>query len=130
MTNFRSNLKSEICNLKLRRHGFTVIELLIVVMIIAILAGMAMSVMAGAAELARVQRTRAIITKLDNLIGQEYEGYRTRAVPIRLAAGTRAQIAAGTRLSALRELMRMELPDRVSALTDAAGGLPTAPSAW
>src|SRR6185369_542166 len=93
------------------RLGFTLVELLIVVMIIGILASLAVSVMAGAVEQSRIQRTHAMIAKIDQLIMEHYESYRTRPVPVRIAAGTNPVIAARTRLFALRALMRMELPD-------------------
>jgi len=99
-----------------RRRAFTLTELLIVIMIIGIMAGLALSALAGATELAREQRTRAIINKLDQLIMERYEEYRTRAVPIRVAVGNNPRQAALIRLNALRELMRLELPDRISDL--------------
>jgi prepilin-type N-terminal cleavage/methylation domain-containing protein len=106
------------------KRGFTLTELLIVIMIIVILAGLALSAMSAAAELAREQRTRAIIAKLDQLIMEKYEGYRTRAVPLSLATRrpndpndrTPQRTASLARLYGLRELMRLELPDRISDL--------------
>src|SRR5262245_20885808 len=104
------------------RRAFTLTELLIVMMIIGIMAAMALSALSGATELAREQRTRAIISKLDQLIMERYEGYRTRAVPIRIpATSTTAQgtrYAAMIRLYALRDLMRMELPERITDVVD------------
>ena len=97
-------------------RAFTLMELLIVMMIMTLLAGLALSALAGAMELAREQRTRVIITKIDQLIMDRYESYRTRAVPIRVAPGTSPRAAAELRLNALRELMRLELPDRISDL--------------
>lgn len=70
-----------------RDRGFTLIEMTIVIAIIAILAAMAMSVYATAAQQARGMRTRAIIAKIDQLIGEKYESYRTRQVPIRVPNG-------------------------------------------
>lgn len=110
------------------KRGFTLTELLIVIMIIAILAGLALSAMSAAAELAREQRTRAIIAKLDQLIMEKYEGYRTRAVPLSLATRrpndpndrTPQRTASLARLNGLRELMRLEMPDRISDLGDIA----------
>jgi prepilin-type N-terminal cleavage/methylation domain-containing protein len=101
----------------LRRRGFTLMELLIVIMILAIIAGMSMMALAGAAEQAREQRTRAIITKIDSLIIERWNSYRFRAVPIRVAVNSNPRFAATARLNALRELMRMELPDRITDVT-------------
>lgn len=98
------------------RRAFTLTELLIVIAIIGIITGLGLSAFAGAVELAREQRTRSIIAKIDQLIMERYESYRTRAVPIRVPQGIGPQIAARMRLNALRDLMRMELPDRKSDL--------------
>ncbi len=99
-------------------------ELLIVIMILAIIAGMTMMALAGAAEQAREQRTRAIINKIDQLIREKYESYRTRAVPVRIPPALSGQTGGGiysarVRLYALRELMRLEMPDRISDLCTA-----------
>lgn len=126
------------------RCGFTLTELLIVIMIIAILAAMSLAALSGAVEQAREARTRAIIAKIDQLISEQYESYKTRPVPIRVPAGTPPMPeqftdsngdgvwnpgepfvdangngrydhgAARMRLYALRELMRLEMPDRIS----------------
>jgi prepilin-type N-terminal cleavage/methylation domain-containing protein len=101
------------------RKAFTLIEMTIVIAIIAILSAMALSVYNTAAQQAKGMRTRAIIAKVDQLIGEKYEGYRTRQVPIRIAPGTQPNVAAQIRLDALRELMRFEMPDRI---TDVAAG--------
>jgi prepilin-type N-terminal cleavage/methylation domain-containing protein len=98
------------------RSAFTLMELLIVIVLIGMLVGLALSALSGAAEQARAQRTRSIIAKLDALISEKWEGYRTRSVPIRIVAGTNPRTAALYRLNALRELQRLELPDRISDL--------------
>jgi len=112
------NPKSKIQN----RAAFTLTELLIVMMILGIMTGLALSGMAGAIDLAREQRTRAIISKLDQLIMERYESYRTRSVPLPqyLRNQTAATPYAGARmrLNALRELMRMELPDCMTDIID------------
>ena len=97
-------------------RAFTLMELLIVIMILTLLAGLTLSALTGATEMAREQRTRAIITKIDQLIMERYESYRTRALPIRIPPGSAPRIASELRLNALRELMRLELPDRISDL--------------
>lgn len=89
----------------------------IVIAIIAILAAMAIPTYATAAAQAKAMRTRAIIAKIDQLIGEKYEGYRTRQVPIRISPMTLPNAAAQIRLDALRELMRFEMPDRITDVT-------------
>ncbi|MCE9525867.1 MAG: prepilin-type N-terminal cleavage/methylation domain-containing protein [Planctomycetales bacterium] len=121
------------------RPAFTLIEMTIVIAIIAILSAMAMSVYATAAQQARGMRTRAIIAKIDQLIGEKYESYRTRQAPVRINPLTTPPQAAAYRLNAIRELMRMELPDSKSDVVPFDGGNPviliaangaSAPSLW
>lgn len=110
------------------RRGFTLMELLVVIAIVGILAGLSMMALAGAAEQAREQRTRAIINKIDMLIGERWESYRTRTAPIRLPASATPRAGAQLRLNALRELQRMELPDRITDVTSNAVVLSQLPS--
>ncbi len=70
-----------------RRRAFTLVELLITVSIIAILATMVMFAMFSAQEAARRQKTKALITKLNDIIMQRYDEYRTRRVPITIPMG-------------------------------------------
>lgn len=90
--------------------GFTVTEILIVLAIMALLVGMSLSAFSSAVAQSRVSRTKVIIAKLDQLVMERYESYRTRPVPIRSTAGVDPRINARNRLNALREIMRMELP--------------------
>lgn len=71
------------------RAAVTLIELLFVMMILGILVALSLGALAGATAQARVHRTQAIITKLDQLITEKYESYRTRAVPIKVPVGMR-----------------------------------------
>jgi prepilin-type N-terminal cleavage/methylation domain-containing protein len=105
------------CELQRRpRPAFTLVELLVVITIITILASTAMFALYGVREDARERRARAQIAKLNELIMERWESYRTRAMPVSIPAGTHPRAAAARRLNALRELMRMELPDRVTDL--------------
>jgi prepilin-type N-terminal cleavage/methylation domain-containing protein len=121
-----TNPKSKIQNPKSPPRGFTLMELLIVITIIAILAGLVVSGLIGATNQARAARTRAQIMKIDTLIMERYEGYRTRAV--RVPHNPSAIVTAGNRLSVLRELMRFELPDRKTDVTDDSGLTPAQPT--
>jgi prepilin-type N-terminal cleavage/methylation domain-containing protein len=121
-----------------RRDAFTLAEITIVIAVIAILAALALPVFTAAAQQAKVHRTRAIVAKLDMIIGEKWEAYRTRQVPIKVANGTSPVNAAWLRVRAMRELQRMELPDSISdivplngspvILISANGG--SAPSLW
>jgi prepilin-type N-terminal cleavage/methylation domain-containing protein len=71
----------------MNRNAFTLVEMLIVVAVIAILAALALAVYFSAAQQAKVHRTRAIVAKLDGIISEKWEAYRTRAVPLRVPPG-------------------------------------------
>jgi hypothetical protein len=63
-------------------------------------------------------KTKATVAKLDEIIMRMYAGYATRRVPIN-TSGVHPQEAARRRLDALRDLMRMEMPERFNDITDA-----------
>lgn len=100
------------------------------VMILVILATLAFGAVASAFNEARIDRTRAIVGKIDQLIMEKYESYRTRAVPIRIPPGVQPRQAALARLAALRELMRMEMPQHRGDVFWNAQFLPANPALW
>ncbi len=116
---------------RIDRQAFTLPELLVVMAIITMLATVLMFTLREARNNAKEARTKGQIARLNEAILERWEGYRTRAVPIRMPAGFTSRQAAGLRLAALRELMRMELPERISDVQDGpvTPGLP-APALW
>jgi prepilin-type N-terminal cleavage/methylation domain-containing protein len=86
-------------------RAFTLIELMVVIAIIALLAAVVLSALGTATEQAKAQRTRAIINKLDQLVMEKWDSYRTRAVPITYSVGDSPRARTTTRLNALRELV-------------------------
>ncbi len=101
-----------------RSGGFTLVELLVTVTIITILATVVLAAIHLTRQSAREARTRSTIRKLDQIIMARWESYRTRRVPIS-TAGVHPNVALRNRLDALRDLMRMEMPERWS---DVSGG--------
>lgn len=118
----------------MKRRGFTLVELLVVMMIMAILASIVLFALASVTEDAKRMKTVATIQKLNALIMQKYESYSTRRVPVDINAvaayyktlmpgsgadknrsikstAPDAQAFAYARLSILRDLMRLEMPD-------------------
>jgi prepilin-type N-terminal cleavage/methylation domain-containing protein len=68
------------------RRGFTIVELLVVITIIVLLAGMAMGAMSKARERGKLEATKATVAKLNDLVMKRYESYRTRRIPLNFAA--------------------------------------------
>ncbi|EAQ80002.1 prepilin-type N-terminal cleavage/methylation domain-containing protein [Blastopirellula marina] len=96
------------------RRGFTLVEMLVVVVILGLLSGMVLLALAGAGESAREARTRGQITKLNEFIMTRYESYRTRRTP-RPTTGNPRQVATD-RVDNIRALMMQEMPDRKTDL--------------
>jgi prepilin-type N-terminal cleavage/methylation domain-containing protein len=93
-------------------RGFTLVELMVVMLIIGILSAAMGYVMITAMESAKIAATRNTIAKINAIIMQRYEQYRFRRVPVQLPQGTSPKQAALIRCDALRLLMRLEMPDR------------------
>lgn len=112
-----------------RRPAFTLVELLVSITILSILAATVLFALAGVNESAKRDKTIATIRKLNALVMAKYESYRTRRVPITIPPGSTTLTAAMLRVDAIRELMRMEMPDRYTDIQDAPVKLPTRPAA-
>jgi prepilin-type N-terminal cleavage/methylation domain-containing protein len=106
-----------------RRGGFTLIELLVVISIIALMATAALFAMWGVMEEAKADRTRRQIERIDQAIQQRWDNYLTRSIPLNLPATTTPYLAAVIRQKAIRDLMRTEMPDRITDVVDDPVGL-------
>jgi len=98
------------------RNAFTLVEMLVVIVILTMLAGMVMFAIRGAQEAARQSKTKATIQKLHNIVAELYGSYDTRRVPIN-TSGMAPLAAAQARLYALRDIMRMEMPERLTDIS-------------
>lgn len=106
------------------RHGFTLVELLIVIAIIAVLMGLSLSVMSGLTSQAEQEATNATIRKIDGLIQQRMEafdrafkGARMEAAVGVISANLASQQIFGVRdevkeILAKKRSMRFEFPQR------------------
>ena len=99
-----------------RRKSFTLIELLTAIAIASTLAAFMLVALYGATQMAKMSRTRSQVGRLNEMIMAKWEHYRTRPLPIKFAANAAPKIAAVQKLSVLRELLRLELPDRKNDL--------------
>ncbi|MFC1597263.1 type II secretion system protein [Planctomycetota bacterium] len=100
-----------------RSGGFTMVELLVVVAIIAMLAAMMLGAVHVSREAAREMKTESTIRKIDGVVTNLYDSYRTRRAPI-FSGNVSPDVAARARLVALRDIMRMEMPERWADVTD------------
>ena len=91
------------------RRAFTLVELMVVIMIIAILSSLTLAGLSGVRQRAREDKTKSTIRKIDAVIRPMYESYRTRRVQV--AAGLEPRSAAIEKLRNLRLLMTREMPD-------------------
>ena len=87
--------------------GFTLIELVVVLAIIAILSSLSFAGLAAVRQRAKADKTRSTIRKLHEIIVPQYESYLDRRVPIATLSGT---AAARERTRQLRLLMAQEMP--------------------
>jgi prepilin-type N-terminal cleavage/methylation domain-containing protein len=96
------------------RRAFTLVELLVVVVLIAMLSSAVLFAMHGALDDAKGDRTKSQIARIDRYMADKWESYRTRQVRFAMPANQtpNPSYMALYRLHAIRELMRMELPDR------------------
>lgn len=97
----------------MKRQGFTLVELLVTLTIVGILAALFYGALQMARETAREIATKSTIAKLNSIILRKYESYATRRVPVS-TAGMNPRQAAQCRLDAIRDIMRMEMPDAQS----------------
>ncbi len=96
------------------RVAMTLIELLVTIAIIGILTSVVAGGMAAATNTAKSAKTKSIIAKIHTLLNPVYQDYKNRRVQIKEADAQGSVLRATLRLQALRELIKLEMPDRWS----------------
>lgn len=90
------------------RRGFTLVELMVTLVIIAILSSLSLAGLNGARHRSKVAKTQSTLRKLNEAIVPQYEDYTSRRVP---ATGGSPIAVARDRLVKLRLLLTREMPD-------------------
>ena len=117
------------------RSAFTLVELMIVIALLGVLAGLVSASYSGVANASRSARTRSIIAAIDSVIQEKYASYKFRPlaveIPEMFAPGNRAGSEVGfetlatesarIRLMMTRDLQRMEMPDRWTDILTGSG---------
>jgi prepilin-type N-terminal cleavage/methylation domain-containing protein len=94
------------------RPGFTLVELMVVLVIIGLLASLTLAGLAGARQRAKIDKTKSTIRKIHEIILPQHESYLRRRVPASLlGASTNVLTSATSRLVAIRTIGLYEMPD-------------------
>ena len=114
------------------RRGFTLVELLVAISIVAVLTAIAVGGMYAARESGRHAATRSLIAELDTIIRDKWDALNARRLPMNPAAmiagdtptqaagytdATNVRQLAAVRLLNQRELQRFEFPTRFEDIT-------------
>ena len=111
--------------------------MLIVMAIITLISSMLVVMLAGAHQDSNKLRTAAQVRRIDSLIQEQWEELQykpIRLLPARLtflnlpANANNLQLARGMRLQGIRELYRMELPDRIQDIANDPAFIEPSPS--
>ncbi|MCX7424440.1 MAG: prepilin-type N-terminal cleavage/methylation domain-containing protein [Planctomycetia bacterium] len=111
-------------------RGFTLVEMMIVITIIGLLAGLTLPALNAARTAAKIAKTKTLVTRLHYIVMDQYDSYRTRRPAMDLEAYARAAYGADpsgrvspykmarARVNAIRDLIRLEMPDRWTDVAD------------
>ena len=77
----------------LQRRAFTLVELMVVLVIVAMLSALTLSGLAGVRQRAKVDKTRSTMRKLHEIIVPQYESYLSRRI---MTSGTSPQQCVGS----------------------------------
>ena len=102
------------------KDGFTLVELMLVISIIGILAGVSIGVTRQVYHTARVAKTESTITKIDLVLLERYADFENRRVPSPNFGSNndvQSQVTQAARLWFLRDMIRMEMPTNIAEAT-------------
>jgi prepilin-type N-terminal cleavage/methylation domain-containing protein len=124
------------------KKAFTLVEILVVIVILGIMGAMVTTAVSGVTTTAKQSRTRTIISIVDSVLAEQYQGLKYRQFPVETPSmwnqldnqsGQNASVvgyevlakeAARVRLMMVRDLQRMELPDRYTDFISPQGPTP------
>ncbi|MDO4630101.1 MAG: prepilin-type N-terminal cleavage/methylation domain-containing protein [Planctomycetia bacterium] len=95
--------------MKTPRSAFTLMEMLVVVALLGTLAGIGAAGMRAADNMAREQRTRATLAKVNRFLMEKYASYQYRRIEMPTMTGTKQELQK-ERLKRLRQLQISEMP--------------------
>jgi prepilin-type N-terminal cleavage/methylation domain-containing protein len=114
------------------RNAFTLVELLVSLVVLSLLAAMVIAAVQGVNQTAREARTRSIIDAIDSVLMEQYQSYKYRPFSVEIPSletqvnsmvdvgfEILASESARVRLMMIRDMQRMEMPDRLSDIVDA-----------
>lgn len=96
--------------LVLGRAGFTLVELMVVGVVMAVLVTLSVAGLAATRQRVRAEKTRNTIRKLHEIVVGQHEAYLRRRVPFTVSA-TSERANSLAKLDAIRRLIVYEMPD-------------------
>lgn len=111
-------------NNSLKTRGFTLVELMVSIFIVSIIATFILVALNDVRERARERRAETQVARIHQILMARLDEYRVRSVPVRSLPTTNPNLVAEARLLVLRDLMRLEMPDRKTDVTDPPVNLP------
>lgn len=97
-----------------RRKAFTLVELLMVIAVIVVLSSIVVVALRDARESAKQGRAETQVMRIGEMIMTRWEEYESRQIPLPPQAGITAQQAQFLKYRYTLDMMRMEMPDRIT----------------